>query len=78
MGYTGIILGHKMNSHKTAFSILYGFISYMFVKYRCFVKKHLIVILISILLLGSGTVLLGSKLLERQSPILAKLKSPIL
>ena len=30
IGYTGIILGHKMNSHKTAFSILYGFISYMF------------------------------------------------
>ena len=29
IGYTGIILGHKMNSHKTAFSILYGFISYM-------------------------------------------------
>lgn len=29
VGYTGIILGHKMNSNKTAFSILYGFISYM-------------------------------------------------
>jgi len=29
IGYTGIILGHKMNNHKTAFSVLYGFITYM-------------------------------------------------
>lgn len=28
-GYTGIILGHKMNNAKTGFSVLYGFISYM-------------------------------------------------
>ena len=28
-GYTGIILGHKMNSAKTGLSVLYGFISYM-------------------------------------------------
>ena len=27
-GYTGIILGHKMNSSKTGFSILFGFIVY--------------------------------------------------
>lgn len=29
VGYTGIILGHKMDNHKTAFSVFYGFISYM-------------------------------------------------
>ena len=29
IGYTGIILGHKMNNHKTAYSVLYGFIAYM-------------------------------------------------
>ena len=29
VGYTGIIIGHKMNNHKTAFSVLYGFITYM-------------------------------------------------
>ena len=29
IGYTGIILGHKMASNKTGFSILYGFISYI-------------------------------------------------
>ena len=29
VGYTGIILGHKMNNAKTGFSVLYGFISYM-------------------------------------------------
>ena len=29
IGYTGIILGHKMNNNKTAFSVLFGFISYM-------------------------------------------------
>lgn len=29
VGYTGVILGYKMNNNKTAFSILYGFISYM-------------------------------------------------
>ena len=28
-GYTGIILGHKMNSARTGLSVLYGFISYM-------------------------------------------------
>jgi len=28
-GYTGIILGHKMNSAKLPFSILFGFITYM-------------------------------------------------
>lgn len=28
-GYTGIILGHRMNNYKTGFSILFGFISYM-------------------------------------------------
>ena len=28
-GFTGIIFGHRMNSNKTAFSILYGFIVYM-------------------------------------------------
>lgn len=28
-GYTGLILGHNMNSSKTGFSILYGFIVYM-------------------------------------------------
>ena len=29
VGYTGIILGHKMSSAKTGFSILYGFIAYI-------------------------------------------------
>ena len=28
-GYTGIILGHKMNNAKTGFSVLYGFMTYM-------------------------------------------------
>lgn len=28
-GYTGIVLGHKMNSAKTGFSVLFGFIAYM-------------------------------------------------
>ena len=28
-GFTGIILGHRMNSVKLGFSILFGFISYM-------------------------------------------------
>ena len=28
-GYTGIILGHKMNSGKTGFSVLYGFATYI-------------------------------------------------
>ena len=28
-GYTGIILGHKMNNAKTGYSILFGFLSYM-------------------------------------------------
>ena len=28
-GFTGIILGHKMNSGKLGFSVLFGFISYM-------------------------------------------------
>lgn len=28
-GYTGIILGHKMNGTKTGLSVLFGFISYM-------------------------------------------------
>lgn len=28
-GYTGIILGHKMNNAKTGFSVLYGLLSYM-------------------------------------------------
>ena len=29
IGYTGIILGHKMDNNKTAFSVLYGFITYI-------------------------------------------------
>ena len=29
VGYTGIILGHKMSSNKVGFSILYGFLTYM-------------------------------------------------
>ena len=29
VGYTGIILGHKMNNYKMGYSVLYGFISYM-------------------------------------------------
>ena len=29
IGYTGIILGHKMDNNKTAFSVLFGFISYI-------------------------------------------------
>jgi len=29
-GYAGIILGHKMNNNKTAYSVLYGFIAYIF------------------------------------------------
>lgn len=28
-GYTGIILGYKMNNNKTAYSVLYGFIAYI-------------------------------------------------
>ena len=28
-GFTGIILGHKMNSNKMGFSVLYGFITYL-------------------------------------------------
>jgi len=32
IGYTGIILGHKMNNYKTAFSVLFGFISYIAVQ----------------------------------------------
>ena len=31
-GYTGIILGHKMNNAKTGFSVLYGFMSYMIIQ----------------------------------------------
>ena len=27
-GFTGIILGHKMNNSKTGFSVLFGFLSY--------------------------------------------------
>ncbi len=29
-GYTGIILGHRMNNNKMPFSIFFGFIAYMF------------------------------------------------
>ena len=29
IGYTGIILGHKMDTNKTLFSIVFGFIAYM-------------------------------------------------
>jgi len=32
VGYTGIILGHKMNNNKTAFSVLFGFASYMVIQ----------------------------------------------
>jgi len=32
VGYTGIILGHKMNNNKTAFSVLFGFVSYMVIQ----------------------------------------------
>ena len=35
MGYTGILLGHKMNNNKIAYSMLYGFIAYM--ASQCFV-----------------------------------------
>jgi len=31
-GYTGIIFGHNMNSAKTGFSILFGFITYMIIQ----------------------------------------------
>lgn len=31
-GYTGIILGHKMNNNKTVYSILFGFITYNFLQ----------------------------------------------
>lgn len=31
-GYTGIIFGHKMNSAKTGFSILFGFVTYMIIQ----------------------------------------------
>ena len=31
-GFTGIILGHKMNNNKLAYSILFGFISYMVIQ----------------------------------------------
>ena len=31
-GYTGIIFGHKMNSSKTGFSILFGFITYLIIQ----------------------------------------------
>ena len=34
-GYTGIILGHKMNNTKTGFSVLYGFMSYMAIQVFC-------------------------------------------
>lgn len=29
MGFTGMILGHKMNNNKTLYSVVFGFISYM-------------------------------------------------
>ena len=29
MGFTGIILGHKMNNNKTLYSVLFGFVSYI-------------------------------------------------
>jgi len=29
MGFTGIILGHKMNNNKTLYSVIFGFISYI-------------------------------------------------
>ena len=32
VGYTGIILGHKMNNVKTGFSILFGFITYIVIQ----------------------------------------------
>lgn len=31
-GYTGIILGHKMNNNKIVFSVLYGFIVYIIIQ----------------------------------------------
>lgn len=31
-GYTGIIIGHKMNNNKTVFSVLFGFGSYMVIQ----------------------------------------------
>ena len=31
-GYSGIIMGYKMNNAKTGFSILFGFITYMFIQ----------------------------------------------
>lgn len=31
-GYTGIILGHRMNNTKVGFSIIYGFISYIIIQ----------------------------------------------
>lgn len=31
-GYTGIILGHKMTNNKIGYSVLFGFITYMFIQ----------------------------------------------
>ena len=31
-GFTGIILGHKMNNSKIAYSVLFGFVSYMIIQ----------------------------------------------
>ena len=32
VGFTGIILGHKMNNNKTGMSVIFGFISYMIIQ----------------------------------------------
>lgn len=41
-GYTGIILGHKMNNNKIVFSILYGFLSYVVTQVLCLLLLYII------------------------------------
>lgn len=41
-GYTGIILGHKMNNNKTVFSVIYGYLSYILTQVLCLLLLFII------------------------------------
>lgn len=41
-GYTGIILGHKFNSNKIGFSVLFGFITYIALQIISFVSLYFV------------------------------------
>ena len=49
-GYTGIILGHKFNSGKIGFSVLFGFITYI-------VTQLLVLLIVYILGLFNGNIM---------------------